>query len=79
MITNAVTEFVKELDLAALRGVAAYWTTSRGVPPDLDRRLLPTCRDTIGRNLEKAEISAMRAEFQKRVKARLAENEHPES
>ena len=77
-IGDAVRLFVKELELTAIQGVAAYWTTSRGVPPDLDRRLLPTCREKIGRDLEKTEIRAMRAEFQNQVKIRMAESSGPE-
>lgn len=73
MIEEAARQFVRELEMTAIHGVEAYWTTARGVPPDLDRRLLPTCRDKIGRDLEKSEIRAMRAEFQNQVKIRLAD------
>jgi uncharacterized LabA/DUF88 family protein len=43
---------------------------ARGVPPDLDRKLLPICGAAIGRKLEREEIREMRSHFQNAVKER---------
>lgn len=67
LIERAVAEFVDGLDDTTLDGVLEYWKESRGVPPDLDRRLLPACRDSIGRNLEPGETKMMRVTFRRCV------------
>lgn len=70
-IEVTVTTFVAALTDADMAGVSAYWRDQRGVPPDLDRKLLPKCRDAIGRDLEREEIKKMRALFQRIAKTRL--------
>lgn len=71
LIERTVSEFVNTLDQAELLGVEAFWRTERGVPPDLDRKLLPRCGQAIGRKLEKVEIRAMRTYFQSKARERI--------
>lgn len=71
-IEVAVEEFVSRLAETDIKGVQAYWETSRGVPPDLDRKLLPYCGSALGRNLEREEMREMRARFQRAVKERAS-------
>ena len=66
----AVKAFVDSLVETDIKGVEAYWETERGVPPDLDRKLLPICGAAVGRKLERDEIREMRTYFQIAVKAR---------
>ncbi len=70
-IETAVAAFVENLAETDIKGVEAYWETARGVPPDLDRKLLPFCGSALGRNLDRDEIRLMRSCFQKIVKARV--------
>lgn len=70
-LESAVDAFVSHLSASELDGIEAYWTTDRGVPADLDRKLLPMCGQAIGRRLERDEIKRARSEFQKRVRAIL--------
>lgn len=70
-LTQAVALFVLSLGEAELTGIIKYWETDRGVPPDLDRKLLPLCGTALGRKLERDEIKAMRAKFQSEVKKRI--------
>lgn len=70
-IQDLVRVFVEELAQTDVEAVNVFWTTSRGVPPDLDKRLLPTCGKGVGRKLDKPEIQHMRACFQKEVRRRL--------
>lgn len=66
LIEVAVQTFVMGLEQADIEGIFAYWETgARGVPADLDRRLLPICRTALNRNLERDEIKHMRACFQR--------------
>lgn len=70
-IEMAVRTFVDGLGGADISGIVAYWETARGVPSELDRKLLPICGAAIGRNLERGEIKHMRSSFQAAVKAKL--------
>jgi len=70
-IDTAVVKFVEELTHSDLQGIAAYWQSERGVPTEFDKKLLPTCRTAVGRDLERSEIRMMRARFQVAVKLRL--------
>ena len=72
-IDVTVHALVAEMTTADIQGVLAYWESSRGVPPDLDRKMLPTCRSALGRNLERDEIKHMRAAFQTYLTARVGE------
>jgi hypothetical protein len=69
-IAVAVMAFVESLVETDIKGVEAYWETARGVPPDLDRKLLSICGAAIGRKLERDEIREMRTSFQLAVKRR---------
>lgn len=71
-IKNAVFTFVEKLAVTDIQGIEAYWETARGIPPDLDKRLLPACGATLGRNLNREEIRHMRACFQQTVKQRIS-------
>jgi len=72
IIEESVMRFVTNLDASELQGVTTYWETNRGVPTNLDGKLLATCSQAIGRRLEPQETKHMRAVFQKAVKSRLA-------
>jgi uncharacterized LabA/DUF88 family protein len=69
-LAMAVQTFVDSLVKTDIEGIEAYWETARGVPPDLDRKLLPICGAAIGRKLEREEIREMRSHFQNAVKER---------
>lgn len=71
-IEASIQTFVVALSDADIQGIAAYWKTERGVPPEYDRRLLPVCGTAIRRNLERPEIKHMRSCFQRTVKDRIA-------
>ena len=70
-IKEVVNDFVSELSSSELDGVRTYWKINRGVPADLDRKLLPICGQAFGRRLERDEIRLARAEFQRAVSAIL--------
>lgn len=72
VIEKCVNDFVQQLADTDLIAVAAYWKTERGVPPDLDRRLLPICGQAMARSLEKTEIKHMRGSFSAAVRAKIA-------
>jgi uncharacterized LabA/DUF88 family protein len=75
VIADTVDDFVRELVETDLTAIQAYWKTERGVPPDVDRRLLPICGKSVGRKLEIAEIKHMRSCFQRVVRGRLDHSE----
>jgi uncharacterized LabA/DUF88 family protein len=60
-----------ELTELELQGITAFWQTDRGVPPDLDKRLLRSAREAAGRVLDTEELKSLRAHFRKAVKERL--------
>ena len=72
IIETTVLAFVETLEQTELQGVRAYWKTERGVPADLDKKLLRQCGQNIGRNLNTEEIRAMRRFFQACAKARMS-------
>lgn len=69
-IEVAVKAFVDEMGTADITGIAAYWETSRGVPPEYDRKLLAICGEALERRLEKTEITQMRTCFKQSVTSR---------
>lgn len=71
-IEEIVGTFVSELQPGDLEAIAKFWESQRGVPSDFDRKLLPRCRNAVGRDLERDEIRTMRARFQELVKQRLS-------
>jgi uncharacterized LabA/DUF88 family protein len=72
-LKTATASFVASLTGADLEGVQAYWKDARGVPPDLDKRLLGRCRDVAGgRSLERDELKLIRSEFQRLVRAKIS-------
>ncbi|RWG07547.1 NYN domain-containing protein [Mesorhizobium sp.] len=71
-IETSVIAFVEGLGKTDLDGIVAYWKTDRGVPSEMDRKLLPICGAAIGGKLSPEEIRHMRATFQKIVKAKIA-------
>lgn len=72
-IEITVRTFVDELGDTDIQGVKAYWETARGVPAELDRKLLPICGSAVGRRLAKEEIAHMRTSFKQAVNSRLGE------
>jgi len=73
-LENAAKEFVDTLEESDLDALEVYWTTSRGVPSELDRRLLPHARVAIGRDLDQPEKRFVRSCFQKYVMRRFEED-----
>lgn len=71
IIEQCVNDFVQQLADTDILAIEAYWMTERGVPSDLDRRLLPTCGQAIGQNLAKSEIKHMRTCFSAAVRMRI--------
>jgi uncharacterized LabA/DUF88 family protein len=67
-LANGLTE-------VEISGVREYWKTERGVPPDMDRRLLPMGREALGRDLERPELKFLRDGFRIRVENRLGEGD----
>ena len=75
-IATAARHYAGRLEPTDLMAIAAYWAEgNRGVPPDIDRRLLGICRDVLGRVLEASEKRHMRAEFQKELQVRIDADE----
>ena len=70
-IEATVRVCVEALSAADLQGITAYWKTDRGVPSDLDRKMLPRCGAAIGRKMERDEIKHMRSCFRRLVSSRL--------
>lgn len=70
-IELCVNDLIRGLADTDIAAVEAYWKTERGVPSDLDRRLLPACGQAIGRDLEKSEIKHMRTCFSAAVRMRV--------
>ncbi len=70
-IEVTVQAFVTALTKIDIQGIVAYWESERGIPSEFDRKLLPICREAIGRNLERAEIKHMRVSFQQCVNDQL--------
>ena len=71
-IERSVQTFIDALSDTDIRGIQAYWETERGIPAEFDRRLLPSCRAALGRNLEPNEIRHMRRCFHRLVRNRPA-------
>lgn len=73
-LEGAVETVVLSLKIEEIDGLRAYWSTQRGVPSDLDRRLLDACRTRLARPLDGEETKRMRACFRRAV-----ERLHPRS
>ena len=71
IIEVAVATFVDGLGKTDIDGIVAYWETDRGVPSELDRKMLPICGAALGGKLNTEEIRFMRATFQRTVKAKI--------
>jgi uncharacterized LabA/DUF88 family protein len=67
----AAKEFADALQPSEIEALSAYWATARGLPPEIDRRLLPSGRQAIGRDLEHTEKRFIRARVQKMVQDRV--------
>jgi uncharacterized LabA/DUF88 family protein len=68
----AAKSFVQSLQESDLIGIQAYWESGeRGIPPELDRRLLPSGRDAVGRDLNQPEKRLIRSCVQRLVKERI--------
>ena len=72
-IDDCAHAFVQGMTDGELTSVLAYWETGRGVPPDIDRRLLPVCRTALERPLDRDEVRHMRACFQDYVRERTGQ------
>ena len=74
LLEHAAREFAEALEDNDLDTLEAYWATSRGVPSELDRRLLPFARAALGRDLDQSEKRFVRSYFQKQVMERFDED-----
>lgn len=70
----AVKDMVDALKPSDIEALAAYWKTSRGVPSEFDRRLLPLGRSAIGDDLDTDQKRFVRARFAAMARQRLG---HP--
>jgi hypothetical protein len=70
----AAKEFADALQATDIEGLSAYWATARGLPPEFDRRLLPTGRHALGRDLEPHEKKFIRGRVQQFVQDRIKRN-----
>jgi uncharacterized LabA/DUF88 family protein len=68
----AASQAAQELSEPDLRSLKLYWQTDRGIPKDLDKRLLGAARDRLGRNLEPEELKKLRLSYRTAAKKRLA-------
>lgn len=71
-LTSTVENFVGTLELSELQGIVTFWQSNRGVPSDIDKKLLLKCGDLFGRKLERSEIQFMRKHFRDGVEKRLS-------
>jgi hypothetical protein len=63
-------DFVAALKPSEIEGLEAYWKAGRGLPADIDRRLLPQGREAIGGDLDAPQKTYLRTAVQRLVKAR---------
>jgi uncharacterized LabA/DUF88 family protein len=70
-IKNVAETLAKALNEADVKGLAAYWTTQRGLPPEFDGKLLALSREAINRDLDLRERRFARAEFTSAVESRI--------
>ncbi len=59
----AIAEVATTLDQAELAATLTEYNSARGIPQDVDRRLLTAASRVIGRALDQAEKQRLRAEF----------------
>ncbi len=60
-LMTVVSAFVSALSPDQMQGARSFAQAAGGLPPDIDRRLLPVCRTAIGRNLDASERRHVRA------------------
>lgn len=70
-LESAAKEFSDALAQSEIEGLSAYWATARGLPPELDRRLLPCGRQALGRDLDSPEKRFIRSRVQQFVQDRI--------
>lgn len=63
--------FVDALQQTDVDGLQAYWRSDRGLPSEMDRRLLPHCRAAIGQDLDQSQKRHVRQEVQRLVRIRI--------
>lgn len=70
ILQESITEFAQEMTEADFQGVFAYWGSERrGIPPDLDRKLLRKCALKLSRRLSDDEKRLVRAELGKLIRS----------
>jgi uncharacterized LabA/DUF88 family protein len=69
-LDQTASDFVAALKPSELEGLEAYWKTGRGLPTDIDRRLLPQGREAIGGDLDASQKTYLRTAVQRLVKAK---------
>ncbi|MGA2057427.1 MAG: NYN domain-containing protein [Bradyrhizobium sp.] len=71
LLDSVANKFAETITPTEIEGLEAYWKSGeRGLPADLDRRLLPKGRDAIGDNLDAAQKTYLRKAVQRLIKAR---------
>lgn len=70
LIEHVASELAGTLGDADVAGVVSYWTTRRGVPQELDSRLLGACRSRLGRDLTLLERRSAREHFSRAIRRR---------
>ena len=71
MLAQVAMQAASELIIPELQGLNALWQTDRGVPQDIDKRLLGLARNALGRILATDELKDLRLQFRKSAKDRI--------
>lgn len=69
VIGACVERFASNLTQPEIDSLFAYWKTDRGIPSDLDRKLLQLCSTSLGRSLEPEETKTLRRTFKLRIRS----------
>lgn len=70
-IEQAAQKAASELTVPELHGLIAFRKTQRGVPQDIDKRLLRLCRKELGRILDPEELKFLRLHFREAASKRI--------
>jgi uncharacterized LabA/DUF88 family protein len=70
-IGQAAQKAASELTAPELLGLSYFWQAERGVPQDIDKRLLGLSRKQLGRILDTEELKLLRSQFREAAKKRI--------
>lgn len=71
-LAETAKTMASDLTQADLMGLEAFWKTERGVPQDIDKRLLRLSRERLERLLDSGELKILRSNFREAASKRLA-------